>query len=278
MVLITRRLIALLTVLSLATVLAGCGGQSSTYDVSSIGPKVHIGVLADQPGLGFTRSGQRSGLDIDVARYILHELGFVPSQIVWSDLLPAQREEALESGRVDMILAGYSITGPRSQRVDFAGPYFISGQDLLIRKADRRIRGVGDLGGRRVCAVAGSTSVEGIIQRVPQAQVRERDRIGACVTALLSGDADAVTGDGMALAGASAVMGGGQLALLGATFTSERYGVAVRHGQPELVAAIDKALDHMMTDGSWMQSVRNAASGIGFEIDPKASRPIPPVH
>ncbi|AKV55207.1 solute binding protein of ABC transporter [Bifidobacterium actinocoloniiforme DSM 22766] len=268
-----RRLAVALGAFALTVGLGGCGGRASAYDVSSIGPKIHVGVLADQPGLGFVRSGNRSGLDLDVARYLVHELGFVPSQIVWHDVLPSDREEVLEAGQVDMVVAAYSITSARQEQVDFAGPYFVAAQDLLVRKADSHLGGVQDLRDRKVCVLSGSTSEQAISNQAPQARIQERERIGACVTALLSGQADAVSGDDIALAGASSVMGGGQLTLAGARLGAENYGVAVRRGQPELVAAIDKALNKMHSDGSWGRAVRSAASAIDYHVDLTASDP-----
>ncbi|WP_317643603.1 transporter substrate-binding domain-containing protein [Bombiscardovia apis] len=268
-----RKLAASLTAAALSVVLAGCGETAANYDVSAIGPKIHVGVATDEPGLGFVQSGQYTGLDVEVARYIVHELGFVPSEIVWHSVEPSNRESMLTDGTVDMIVGSYSITAERQSQVDFAGPYFEAGQDLLVRKAGKHINRVEDLGSERVCTAQGSTSASVIRQHDPQVQVDERERIAVCITALLSGQADAVSADDIALSGLSKVSGGGQLAVVGAPFSVEKYGVAVRHGQPTLVAQINDALEAMIKDGSWERAVKDAARSIDFKLSPSQLRP-----
>ncbi|BDR52975.1 ABC transporter substrate-binding protein [Bombiscardovia nodaiensis] len=253
--------------------LGGCSNAAASYDVSAIGPKIHVGIVTDEPGIGFVRSGQYSGLDVDVARYIIHELGYVPSEIVWHGVRPSNREQMLEKGQVDMVVGSYSITQERRQAVDFAGPYFIAGQDLLVRKGDTQYQSVEDLGQARVCTVEGSTAAQNLQTYAPQAQVEPRQGIAVCITALLTGEVDAVSDDDMVLAGQAHVSGGGLVRLVGNPFTQEHYGVAVRKGQPTLVAQINAALNSMMTDGSWQRSVSQAADSIAYRLRPGDHKP-----
>src|SRR5699024_10429441 len=98
------------------------------------GETITVGIKYDQPGLGF-REGNNppTGFDVDVARAVLAEMGYEEDQIEWVEAPTPQRENMLENGQVDMIFATYSITPERDERVDFAGPYFMAGQDILIR-------------------------------------------------------------------------------------------------------------------------------------------------
>ena len=265
-----RRIAAALATLVLAVPLSGCGLQEDPYRAGSIGPKISVGISFDQPGLGFAQSGRYRGLDVDVAQYVVHELGYAESQIVFRQVKPSDRERMLEQGQVDMVVAGYSITQERQKLVDFAGPYLAAGQDLLVRRTQSDIAGVEDLAQKRVCVAAGATSGALVRSLVPQAQVQERDEFPECVTALLSGDTDAVSGDDFALAGLAHVRGGGQLRLVGNPFSHERYGIGLPHGNPELVDVIDQALKRMMQDGSFKAALSRASKSIGFSLDAAA--------
>ena len=265
-----RRIAAALATLVLAVPLSGCGLQEDPYRAGSIGPKISVGISFDQPGLGFAQSGRYRGLDVDVAQYVVHELGYAESQIVFRQVKPSDRERMLEQGQVDMVVAGYSITQERQKLVDFAGPYLAAGQDLLVRRTQSDIAGVEDLAQKRVCVAAGATSGALVRSLVPQAQVQERDEFFECVTALLSGDTDAVSGDDFALAGLAHVRGGGQLRLVGNPFSHERYGIGLPHGDPELVDVIDQALKRMMQDGSFKAALSRASKSIGFSLDAAA--------
>lgn len=268
-----RKVLGVLAAAAMAVSLCGCGEGASEYDASSIGPKLNIGITFDRPGLGFSHSSEYKGLEVDLARLIAQDLGYSPNQIVWKQVRPGSREGALTSGQVDMVLASYSITQARKQVVDFAGPYFMAGQDLLVRKDEGSIKGVDSLEDRRVCTEKGSTSSQVIRRRAPKALLQERDELGQCITALLSGDADAASSDDFVLAGLAHVKGGGQLRLVGIPFTRERYGVGVRKDQAELVSTINHALEKMMKDGSWAAAVKEAASSIGYQVDPSSRRP-----
>lgn len=268
-----RKALAFLTSLALTLSLSACGQDAVQYDVSSIGPKIHIGISFDQPGLGFVQSGNYQGLDVDVAKYIVHELGYSSTQIVWEQVQPIDRERMLTQGKVDMILAGYSITGDRQKVVDFAGPYFLAGQDLLVRRTQHEITGIDSLSDKRVCVAAGSSSADVLRRRAPLARLEEREQFTECITALLSGDTDAVSADDFALAGLSAVRGGDQLRLVGAPFTEEHYGVAVGKNDPQLVAIINAALQKMFKDGSWKNALVKASQTVGLKADADERKP-----
>ncbi len=108
----------------------------------------------------------------------------------------------MQNGDVDMILATYSITDERKKAVSFAGPYFVAGQDLLVRKDDNSINGPEDLNGKRLCSVTGSTSAATVKEKFAnEVQLMEQPGYAECATALFSGIVDAVTTDDIILAG-----------------------------------------------------------------------------
>ena len=135
------RVIAALAAVACTMSLAACGADETG--------KIRIGIKFDQPGLGFKKSGTYVGFDVDVAKYIAKKLGYSEDQIIWKEAPSKQREAMIQNGDVDMILATYSITDERKKAVSFAGPYFVAGQDLLVRKDDNSINGPEDLNGKR---------------------------------------------------------------------------------------------------------------------------------
>lgn len=117
----------------------------------------------------------------------------------------ATRETAIQGGQVQLIFATYSITDTRKEKVSFGGPYFVAGQDLLIRSDDSSITGPETLNGKKLCSVVGSTSAQKLKDQYAQgAQLQEYDTYSKCVEALASKTIDAVSTDDVILAGYAA--------------------------------------------------------------------------
>ncbi|MCB1254089.1 MAG: transporter substrate-binding domain-containing protein, partial [Austwickia sp.] len=108
------------------------------------------GIKFDQPGLGLFDAGKYSGFDVDVANYVAKELG--KTNVTFIQSPSKQREDLIATGQVDLIFATYSITDERKQKVSFAGPYFVAGQDLLVA-TDSDITGPEGLDGKKLCSV-----------------------------------------------------------------------------------------------------------------------------
>ncbi|NLE97113.1 MAG: transporter substrate-binding domain-containing protein, partial [Propionibacterium sp.] len=132
---------------AVALTLTACGGDDGNGNGDAGnggnggGEVIKIGSKFDQPGLGLQEGGEMSGYDVDVAIAVAEKLGYSEDQIEWHESPTPQRETMLEAGTVDMIVATYSITDSRKERVDFAGPYLVAGQDLLVRTDDDSING-----------------------------------------------------------------------------------------------------------------------------------------
>ncbi|MCL2490644.1 MAG: transporter substrate-binding domain-containing protein [Propionibacteriaceae bacterium] len=174
--------------------------------------KLTIGIKFDQPHLGYKDGNTYTGFDVDVATYVAGKLGFTPDQIVWKESISAQRETLLQNHQVDMIFATYSITDARKEKVAFAGPYFVAGQDLLVQASDTAITGPESLtGGKKLCSVTGSTPAQNIQQKyASDVQLVQYDTYSQCVQALIAGKVEAVTTDDIILAGLAAQAAGGK--------------------------------------------------------------------
>lgn len=237
--------------------------------------KIRIGIKFDQPGLGFKKSGTYVGFDVDVAKYIAKSLGYSEDQIIWKEAPSKQREAMLQNGDVDMILATYSITDDRKRVVSFAGPYFVAGQDLMVRKGETGINGPQDLNGKRLCSVTGSTSAVTVKEQfASKVQLMEQPGYAECATALLSGIVDAVTTDDIILAGLASASRG-RLRVVGKPFTVERYGVGIKKGDTKLASQINNAITEMIQDGSWKRAIDDNTKGVAYTPNAQYNPPTP---
>ena len=262
---LTRRIAVVIAASAvLSAGVSACGGSSgsgssatssgghSIVDKAKNDKTLTIGVKPDQPGLGLQDSaGQYTGFDIDVATYIAKKLG--ATKINWVPTLSANREAFLQQGKVDMVVATYSVTAKRQKIVSFAGPYYVAHQDILVRAGDNSIRSADDLKGKKVCSGQGSASGDRIEALYgSKVNLIRLPGYGDCVNQLLGGQVEAVTTDNTILAGfAAQPQNKGKLKVVGTFFSNEIYGVGLKKGDTQGVQAVDKALQDMFSDGSW---------------------------
>lgn len=266
-----RTTIAAATALSLIG-LTACGGGTST----SAGKAFKIGIKFDQPGLGLKDGAKYTGLDVDVAKYVAKELGYAEADITWVQAPSAQRETLISTGQVDMIAATYSITDARKAKVSFAGPYFVAGQDLLVKADDTSITGPDTLKGKKLCSVKGSTPAAKVKAKYPDVQLQEYDTYSKCVEALVGGSVDALTTDNTILAGyASQAAYKGQLKVVGKTFSTENYGIGLKKGDTATCQKVTDALTKMISSGEWQKAVDANLGPAGFKVDTATNPPKP---
>ncbi|GGS88490.1 glutamate-binding protein [Streptomyces tanashiensis] len=234
------------------------------------GDEITVGIKFDQPGIGLkTPDGTYTGFDVDVATYIAKQLGHDPADIVWKEAKSADRETLLQRGDVDFIAASYSINDKRAEKVDFAGPYLLAHQDVLIRADDDSIKKPSDLNNKKLCSVTGSTSAQNVKDKIaPDAQLQEYGGYSECLTGLENGVIDAVTTDDSILAGYAAQPEfKGKFKLGGFKMSNENYGIGVQKGS-ELKAKINTALEKMVADGSWEAAVKKNFGPAGYQNEP----------
>lgn len=237
---------------------------------------VKIGVKFDQPGIGFktATSDVPTGFDPELGKIIASKLGLESSDIEWVEAISSNREPFLENGTVDFVIASYSITDERRQVVGQAGPYYVTGQSLLVADGDDSINGPDDLDGKKVCSVTGSTSIS-TVEEEYGADPAPFDTYSECVQQLLGGSVDAVTTDAAILLGYSAE-NPGQLKVVGEPFSEERYGIGYSQDFPELCEFINESLTDAFDDGSWQNAFDiTLGEGGGEAGDPPALDPCP---
>ncbi|MEG3633781.1 glutamate ABC transporter substrate-binding protein [Micromonospora palythoicola] len=256
-----KRMAAVAAVAGLAVAMTACGGDSDeggsgTGAGGIVGKaesqdKLVIGVKADQPGLGLQTGSQYEGFDIEIAKIIAKGLGVEESGIEWKTTVSANREPFIEQGTVDLVVATYTINDERKQKVNFAGPYYIAGQDLLV-KADSTLTGPDQLAGKTVCSVTGSTPAKRITENYPDAKLQQFDAYSKCLPLLENGQVDAVTTDDIILAGYAAQdQYAGKFKVVGNTFSDEPYGIGLKKDDTDGCEKVNEILKAAAEDGSY---------------------------
>jgi glutamate transport system substrate-binding protein len=215
--------------------------------------KITIGTKFDQPLLALKNpmTGKPEGFDVEIAKLIAAKLGIPADRITWVETGSANRETFILQGRVDAVIATYLITAKRKELIDFAGPYYIAGQSLMVQAGNpAAIHRPDDLAGKSVCSVEGSTASTTIRELVPAAELVLFDSFGKCADALQNGQVQAVTTDYTILAGLRSLDPDG-FELVGAPFTKEPYGIGIAKGREDLVGFVNQTLQQSFDDGEW---------------------------
>ena len=228
----------------------------STMEKLNKAGKIKIGVKYDQPGIGNKNpsTGKPEGFDIEIGKIVAGQLGLKPDQIEFVETVSKNREPFIENGTVDIVVASYSITDKRKQVISFAGPYYITGQDLLIRKEDAStITGPEALTGKTVCSVTGSTPLAKLESEYKQAKTQAYATYTECVDKLETKGVDAVSTDGAILLGYAA-NNPDQLQVVGKPFSTEKYGIGLKKDDSDFRAFLNTSLEKAFSNGAWKKA------------------------
>jgi glutamate transport system substrate-binding protein len=159
------------------------------------------------------------------------------------------RETLLQNGTVDAVFATYTITPPRANKIDFAGPYYESGDAIMVKKDNTSIKSVEDLNGRTVVTETNSTASLEIKKFAPRAKVLLFQQDAECVAAVQQGRADAyVLDQGILISDAS---GNRAVKVVGQPFTKEPYGIGLSKQDPAAKEFVNAWLKTIFADGEW---------------------------
>ena len=116
-----------------------------------------------------TPTGDPEGFDVEIAKLIAAKLGIAEDKIEFIETVSANREPFIQDGKVDIVVATYTINDKRKEVVDFAGPVLRGRAGHHGRKGNPEgIKGPDDLAGKKVCSVEGSTPAENIADNTPR--------------------------------------------------------------------------------------------------------------
>jgi polar amino acid transport system substrate-binding protein len=232
--------------------------------------KLVVGVDQNTYNFGYRDpvSGDIVGFDIDMARAIAQAIFGDPNAVQLRAITSAQRIPMLKEGKVDIVIRTMSITCDRLVDVDFSSVYYQAGQRVLVKK-DSGHTGIESLGGKKVCATEGSTSLRNIAtaaSRPVPVQVRNWTD---CLVLLQQNQIDAVSTDDTILAGL--VAQDPSLLVVGDPIHTEPYGMAMPKGQEDFVRFVNGVVERLRTDGRWTRSYDRWMAPL---LDSPASPPV----
>jgi ABC-type amino acid transport substrate-binding protein len=213
-----------------------------------------IGVLDDQPGIGFFDRVSDSfvGFDIEIAELVADKLGFTADEITFVPLDLGERENAIVTGAVDMVVAAYPITDQNKKRVSFAGPYLVNALNMLLRAGEPL--DPNSMRGHKICTVTGSFAPAYLdAVGVGQSDITQEGDLLDCVDALHDRRADAVVSDDIALAGTAAARSDLYDMLPYSTTTTVTYGIGLAHDEKPLRDKTNDILTGALADGAWQR-------------------------
>ncbi len=229
------------------------------------------GVDQDTYLFGFRNpaTGQVEGFDIDIAREIARAIFGDPDRIQLRVLNPNQRESALQSGEVDVVVRTYSITCDRKDLVDFSTVYFIAHQKILAVKGSG-IDSFAALSGKRVCAVSGTTSLAKLDELSLRPKIFGATTWTDCLLMLQQGQVDAISTDDVVLKGLAHQ--DPNVDVVGDSIAEEPYGIGVNIHHTDLVRFVNGVLERMRDDGTWQRLYEDRLQELGPSPGPPAPR------
>ncbi|MCI9871393.1 glutamate ABC transporter substrate-binding protein [Arthrobacter humicola] len=264
---------------ALALSLSACGGSSSTTTnppvaekpsfpadstmakLSSAG-KITIGTKFDQPLFGQKGlDGKPVGFDVEIGKLMAAKLGIPADKIEWVETVSANREQFLKQGKVDMIVATYTINDKRKAEVDFAGPYYEAGQALMVNKDNNSITKPEDVKGKNVCSVTGSTPASTIVEKYGAVLVPAAT-YSACLEPLRNHQVEAVTTDNVILAGFVSKEPDAFKLASDQTFTKEPYGIGLKKDDTAFRTWVNDQLEASDKDGSYKKAWEDTAGTV----------------
>lgn len=234
----------------------------TTMEKLSSAGTIKIGTKFDQPLFGQVGlDGKPIGFDVEMGKLIAAKLGIAADKIEWSETVSANREPFIEQGKVDLVIATYTINDKRKQVVSFAGPYYEAGQALMINKDDETIKTPEDVKGKKVCSVTGSTPAATIVDKYG-AELVPAATYSACLEPLRNKQVVAITTDNVILAGLVDKEPDAFKLASDETFTKEPYGIGLKKDDTAFRGWINDQLEEFSKDGSYKKAWEATAGSV----------------
>ncbi|NLM49342.1 MAG: transporter substrate-binding domain-containing protein [Clostridiaceae bacterium] len=247
-----KKLIALMMAALMLFAVAGCAQQTQkeaadnqTGQQTQKKEVLVMGTNAEFPPFEYKENNEIVGFDIEIAKIIAEELGMELKieDMVFDGLLPA-----LQSGKVDFVIAGMTVTEDRKKNVDFSESYFNASQVIIVKKEGSAVKSKDDLSGKKVGVQIGTTGDAYLTENHPDVEVVRFQKGADAIMELKNGKCDAVVID--ANPAKVFVEKNSDLTLLEEQLTEEEYAIAVKKGS-ELKAQIDEILQKIKSDGRY---------------------------
>ena len=243
---------------------------AGTY-MATIQKRGHLILGTSQDTLLFSSrnpfTGKVEGFDVDMGRQIAEAIFGDPNRIQIKVIGYDKRVSSARDGSVDVVADTMTANCARWRDVNFSSIYYEAGQKVLVSTASQA-RGIGDLGGRKVCAATGSTSYDNIAKAPGKPIPVARAAFGDCLVAFQQNEVDAISTDDTILAGMAAQ--DPYAKVVGPRFTEEPYGMAMSKNNPEFTRFVNAVLAKNRANGTWTATYQRWLGAFG-------PAPAPPV-
>ncbi|HXT90096.1 MAG TPA: glutamate ABC transporter substrate-binding protein [Trebonia sp.] len=231
------------------------GHMPTGSTMAAIKQRGYLRVGVDQTTLYFgyrDSSGNLVGFDDAVAQQVAKAIFGDPNKIRYTVITSAERIPDVQHGVVDLVADNMTITCARLQLVAFSADYYNAGMTILV-PTNSHVTDIGQLGGQRVCAAAGTTSINEVgrhTQLIPVSVPNWTD----CLVMLQKGQVAAISTDNSVLVGLASQ--DPDIAMPKTSpFTCEPHGLAMSNAPQarDFVRFVNGVLAQMRTDGEWQR-------------------------
>lgn len=254
-----RILVALLLVLSLVLTVTACGQKAAPQQPAAPkeAPKEITYKVGTEPTFApfemtDEKTGQIIGFDIDLIKAIAEDQGFKVEivNLGFDGLIPA-----VQTGNINIVASGMSITDARKKEVDFSEPYIDAGLSIAVADKNTTITGKDSLKGKKVAVQIGTTGAEKAAQLKKDGLIKEVktfNTVDVVIMELMNGGVDAIIND-KPVTEAYMAKQPGKIKIVGEVLESDSYGFAVKKGDSELLAKINAGLKKIKESGKYAE-------------------------
>ncbi|WP_157014403.1 amino acid ABC transporter substrate-binding protein [Mesorhizobium xinjiangense] len=239
-----HKILIILAAQALALLPAHAGGNLNQIEQSGA---FRIGTEGTYPPFTYhDGAGKLVGFDVEIGRAIAERLGVEAEfhEGKWDGLIAG-----LDANRYDAVINQVGITEARQRKYDFSEPYIASKAVLIVRRDDDSIQGFADLAGKR--SAQSLTSNFGKLAEDSGATLVATDGFDQSIQLVLNKRADATINDSLSFYDFLKRKPDAPVRIAAAQDDAEHSGVIIRKGEPELLAAINKALAEIKADGTY---------------------------
>ncbi|MGH9177507.1 MAG: glutamate ABC transporter substrate-binding protein [Acidimicrobiales bacterium] len=232
--------------------------------------KIVVGTKFNQLGSGLKNptTGELEGFDIEIAKLIAAGIfggtaEEAADKIEFKEAVSAVREAVIQADEVDIVIATYTINDSRKQQVDFAGPYVIDGQTVMVKNENNAITKLTDLNGKKVCTGRGSTTPANLQRQNITAELTLFETYPECADALRQDRVEAVVTDRGILLGL-VESSQGAFKLLDIDVSEEPLGIGLKKGDDAFREFLNTRLEEIYESGEWADAYEATLGQLGL--------------
>jgi L-cystine transport system substrate-binding protein len=228
---------------------ASASASTSLLDTIKANGKIRIGTEGTYAPFTFhDKDGKLTGFDVELAQEVSKRLGVEPEFIEtkWDGMFAG-----LDAKRFDLVANEVGIRDDRKEKYDFSSPYIVSKAVLIVRQDNNEIKSLADLKGKK--AGQSLTSNLADIARSNGAEIVQTEGFNQAIELLLSKRIDATVNDGLSFLDFKKQQPDAPIKVVAETSDASQSAFLFNKGNPELVDAVNKALDEMKQDGTYLK-------------------------